>query len=84
MYNGLIPNLISIDDRRGVKGFVGYSTATGKFTIEHYRKKTKEESQGDHDWKMIRIGHVHSYNTREEAENITLKLCEKICKEFGF
>ena len=69
-------------DELGVRAFVRYSSATGKWSIECYRKKTQEESEGDHDWKMIRVGHVHSYSTRKEAEIEAIKLAEQILSQY--
>jgi hypothetical protein len=71
-------------DKRGVRAFVRYQTGNGCWAVELYRKKTKEESEGDHDWKMIRIGHINSYYTRKEAEIKALELCAETCKEYGY
>ena len=71
-------------DKRGVRCFVKYSTANGLFAIECYRKKTEQESEGTGDWRMIRVGHIQSYETRNEAEDAVLELAEDICKEFRF
>lgn len=70
-------------DKRGVRAFVRYGTS-GKWAIECYRKKRKDESKGDNDWKMIREGHIQSYESRKEAEKKALELAEEICKENGF
>ena len=71
-------------DRRGVRAFVRYAPNSGTWAIECFRKKTKEESEGDHDWKMIRVGHIQTYNTRNEANIKALELADSICKEFNF
>jgi len=71
-------------DKRGVRIFPRYQPSNGKFAIECFRKKTPKESQGDGDWQMIRIDHIQSYFSREEAEQAALKLAEEICKEFKF
>ena len=80
-------------DKRGVRAFVTYASGNGKWLIECYRKKTAKEIKDDFDklktppdsnWKMIRVGSVSSYNTRQEAEQKALELAEEICSEFGF
>lgn len=71
-------------DKRGVRAFVRYSTASGGWAIECYRKKRKDESKGDRDWQMIREGHIQSYGSREEAEQKVLELAEQICFENGY
>lgn len=71
-------------DKRGVRPFVRYSTSSGGWSIECYRKKRKDESEGDHDWKMIREGNIQSYESREIAEQKAIELAEKICAENGF
>lgn len=71
-------------DARGVRAFIGYRTNVGTYGIEIYRKKTEKESEGEHDWKMIRISHIASYHTRKEAEEKALNMCENICEEFNF
>lgn len=71
-------------DERGVKAFTKYSELNGKWSIELYRKKTTEESKGVHDWKMIRIGHVQTYDSRLLAEKKAIELAESICLEYGF
>lgn len=71
-------------DKRGVRPIVRYSEANGGWTIECYRRKTKEESGGDWDWKMIRIGHIQSYLSRREAEIKVIEMAELICEEFGY
>ena len=71
-------------DKRGVRAFVRYSIADGKFTIECYRKKRKDESKGEHDWQMVREGHFQSYYSREEAEQKALELAEQICSENNY
>ncbi len=72
-------------DKRGVKPFVRYSTATGKFSIECYRKKTEKESKGEKDWEMIYCSRMGtSFYSRQEAEIKVLEFAEEICKEFNF
>lgn len=71
-------------DKRGVRAFVGYSEATGKYKIECYRKKTKTESTGEGDWQMIRVGSTLSYETRPKAEEKAIELAEQIAKEFNY
>jgi len=71
-------------DKRGVRAFVRYSTASGGWSIECYRKKRNDESAGDHDWKLIREGHIQSYGSREEAELTVLQLAEEICKKNNY
>lgn len=71
-------------DKRGVRAFVRYSTASGGWAIECYRKKRKDESKGDHDWQMVREGHIQSYGSREEAEQNVLELAEQVCLENGY
>jgi len=69
---------------KNVRAFVRYSTSNGKWFIECYRKKKKEESKGEHDWQMIREGNIQTYNSRQEAEKKVLQLAEQICLENGF
>lgn len=71
-------------DKRGVRAIVKYSTVGGNWVIECYRKKTKDESQGDGDWQMIREGHIQTYGTRPEAEIKVIKLAEEICEKYGY
>ena len=61
-------------DKRGVRAFVRYSTSNGKWFIECYRKKKKEESKGEHDWQMIREGNIQTYNSRQEAEKKSITI----------
>lgn len=70
-------------DERGVRAFVKHSDI-GTFGIECYRKKLPSESKGESDWRMVRIGHIQTYMTREEAEQKALELAQSICEEFGF
>ena len=70
-------------DKRGVRAFVRYATESGGWAIECYRKKRKDESKGDHDWQMVREGHIQSYGSREEAEQKVLELAERVCLENG-
>lgn len=71
-------------DDRGVRIFPVYQSMVGTWGLELYRKKTLEESEGDHDWKMIRVGHIQSYESRDESELAGIKKAEDICEEFGF
>lgn len=79
-------NSIDLDafDARGVRVFVKYASSNGKFGIECYRKKTVKESSGDTDWKMIRVGHVGTFDTRAAANVAALQLAKDICEEFNF
>ena len=70
-------------DKRGVRGFTNYQDNTGLFSVSVWRKKTKHESKGEHDFRMIPIFHIQSYFTREEAEKKALEICEEICAEFN-
>jgi len=69
-------------DKRGVRPFVTYAAATGKYGVECYRKE--KEPRSDADWKMIRVGHVQSYNTRDEAEVQALQLAQHICEQYNY
>ena len=71
-------------DKRGVRAFVKYQPLNGLWGIEVFRKKTEKESEGDHDWKMVRVGSIQSYEDRETAEDKVLELAEDVCQEFGF
>ena len=71
-------------DARGVRAFVGYQSGNGCWSVEVFRKKTKEESEGDHDWKMVRVGHIQSYDSRVEAELKALEIAKDVCEEFGY
>ena len=74
-------------DKKGVRVFVIYSEATGKYSIECYRKFTEEElkeiPKEDH-WKMKREFSVVSFFSRFEAEINALFFAEKICRDYGF
>ncbi len=71
-------------DKRGVRIFITYQSSNGKFGVECYRKKTVQESTGNGDWRMIRVGLINSFDTRELAEQEALLLAEDICKQFKF
>jgi hypothetical protein len=71
-------------DKRGVRAFVTYSEGTGKWGVVCWRKKTKEESQGETDWKMVREGHIVSYYTRKQATVEALKKAQEICEAYKF
>lgn len=71
-------------DKRGVRAFVRYATNSGGWAIECYRKKRKDESEGENDWKMIREGYIQSYGSRQEAELKALELAEEVCKKNGY
>ena len=71
-------------DKRGVRFFVKHQPYNGKYSIECWRKKTDDESEGEHDWNMIRIGHIESYSTREQAEKEVIRMADEICNEYGF
>lgn len=77
-------NLFHEYDKRGVRAFVMYDKSNGKFRIECYRKKQKHESEGNHDWQMIRVGHTQSYFTRAEAEEKVLELAYLVCVANGY
>lgn len=79
----MLDKLFDLDDR-GVRAFVKYSTSTGKWGIECYRKKIKSEIFDDSDWNMIRVGSTQSYFTRNEALEESIKLAERICLEYNF
>ncbi len=70
-------------DELGVRVFIKPSSS-GTFGVELYRKKTKPESKGDGDWRMIRIGHIQTYETRDAATKVGFKLAQEVCDEFGF
>ena len=71
-------------DKRGVRAFVRYSISNGLWAVECYRKKRKDESEGEHDWKMIREGHISTYESRQEAEIKCFELAEEVCRVNGF
>lgn len=71
-------------DAVGVRPFVAYSEATGGYKICVYRRKTKEESTGDSDWKMIRHGYVGSFNDRRQAEIAAIDLAIEIGKKYNY
>lgn len=71
-------------DKRGVRAFVTYAQETGNWAIEVYRKKRPDETTGDTDWKMIRIGHIQTYSSREEAFLKSIELAEQVAKENNF
>lgn len=81
--NNKKPNFYDFD-KRGVRAFVLYSIGTGAWKIEFYRRKTKDESKGENDWEMIRIGYLGTFGSRIEAETKALEQAEIICKEFNF
>jgi hypothetical protein len=70
-------------DARGVRAFVRYAD-NGTWAIECFRKKLPHESKGDGDWRMVRIGNIPSYPSRQEAELRVLELAESICVEYKF
>jgi len=71
-------------DTRGVRVFPKYATSNGTYGIEIYRKKTEEESEGEHDWEMVRESHIGTYLTRAEAMKKAVELGEEICKKYNF
>ena len=83
-YKILIGNKFLEYDKRGVRAFVRYSKGSGCWLTECYRKKTKKESQGELDWKMIREANITSYYTRLQAEMAVLKYAKEICKEYKY
>lgn len=68
-------------DRRGVRAFVTYA-ANGKFGIDCYRKN--QQPKNDADWKMIKVTHLETYATREEATKAALGICAEVCKKYGY
>lgn len=64
-----IRNIVDYFDSIGIRILPFYG-APGTFGINVYRKKTKAESIGDIDWKMIRVTHINSYCTRKEAVDV--------------
>ena len=79
-------------DVRGVRPFVKMSSS-GTYAIECYRKKTAQELDGLHgsnkakrdaDWQMIRVGHIQTYETRQQANAEVLKMATEICTQFEF
>lgn len=71
-------------DAVGVRPFVTYSDATGGYNICVYRRKTKEESSGVSDWKMVRHGHVGSFSDRRQAEIAAIELAIEIGKKYNY
>lgn len=71
-------------DLRGVRVFVNYASHNGGWRVECRRKKTPEESKGEHDWKMIMEIHFPIYWSRQIAETKALEFAEEICKKYGF
>ena len=71
-------------DEKSVRAFVKYSESNGKWGVVCYRKRLQHEITEDNYWKMIRIGHVQSYDTRDEAVQKSMELAEAIVKEFNF
>jgi hypothetical protein len=76
--NNVVMNKFYDFDKRGIRAFVRYSDASGKWGIEVYRKKPES------DWKMIRVGSTQTYFSRQEAEIGALELAESVAKEFGY
>ncbi len=68
-------------DRKGIRAFIKYSNTTGKWAIECYRKKSKSESEGSHDWRMIRVGSTITFFSRIDAELAVLKLAKELDKD---
>lgn len=68
-------------DKLGVRAFVNYAP-NGKFGVECYRKN--QQPKDDADWKMIRVTHLETYNSRELATIAALKLCADVVKEYGY
>jgi hypothetical protein len=95
-WNGLVAaeeKILSSYDKRGVRAFVKYQTESGKYGIEIYRKKTAKELQEefekfntpiDGNWRLKRIGHVLSYESRVIAYKKAIDLAGEVCKEFKF
>lgn len=75
-----------------MKAFVRMNEYNGCYKIEAYRKLTdteknmiskKENINRSAIWNMVRVGIIKSFDSRIEAENAALELCESICKEFN-
>lgn len=75
-----IKNSIDYFDSIGIRIFLGYAISGG-FHVEVRRKKTKEESTGDGDWKMIRVSHIQSYYTRKEANEVGICIAFQLHEE---
>lgn len=71
-------------DSKGIRSFVKYSTATGKWGIECWRKKKASETKGESDWEMVREGSTQSYFTRKEAVLKSIELGFRIGFENNF
>jgi hypothetical protein len=85
--------LINNYDQRGVRLFVKYADSNGKWAIECFRRKTQKELQKefeelkisiDSNWRMVREGHVNTFNSRQEALDKALLLAEQICEKYKF
>lgn len=74
-------SLYDFFDDMGIRCFIGYGTGSGKYKLEIYRKKTKDESGGDGDWRMIRIGFVSQYLSRNLAEDIVFEKAFEILEK---
>ena len=68
-------------DNNGIRCFVLYSESTGKYRVEIRRRKTRKESKGDHDWRMIRHGYLDSFSSRKEAEKYIFERANEILYE---
>jgi hypothetical protein len=75
-----IKNPIDYFDSIGIRILPSYS-ANGSFGLDIRRKKSKEESAGDHDWKMIRVSHINSYYTRKEANEVGIGIAFQLHEE---
>ena len=73
-------------DKRGVRCIVSYGSGSGGWKVECYRKKTKEEIEKEPNlgWRMVRVGHIPTYNSRMEAEIKAFNLARRICQHHGY
>lgn len=74
-------DLYDFFDSVRIRVFIKYATSNGTWNFEIYRKKTKKESKGELDWKMIRIGNIVSLPSRSEAETKAFTKAFEILEE---
>jgi hypothetical protein len=79
--NRKIRNPIDFFDSIKIRIFVGYSS-NGCFSVEVYRAKTENESSGEGDWRMIRIGHINSYYARSTAQEKGIRIALEVLNEW--
>lgn len=75
---------IQVLDNCGVRVFVVYAQQSGTWGIECYRKKRKDESKGEGDWRMVKEIFYPTFLSREEAELNAVKFGEEIAELNGF